>query len=338
MEGKRQMITEIHEGPAVFTTLAGEWDAVAARGVTDTPFQTLAYQASWWRNLRPENGRLQTIAVRNENKELIAIAPLYLVNGVIHFNGCVEETDYLDIIAPPEYAEAGWTAVFEAIMQPDFPEWHTAKLCNIPEASPSITILHQIAKKQGIDSVEEVYEVCPIIPLPDTFEEYLANLDSKQRREIKRKLRRAHGAEAKLVIVGADDDLETAVNEFLDLLQKSTYEKREWLHDGRRAIFHETAQAAMQAGTLQLMFIEIGRRKAATLFNFDYKNRIFVYNSGLDPEAFGQLSLGVVLTAKAIEWAIEHGRSEFDFLRGNETYKYRFGAKDTNILRITLKK
>jgi CelD/BcsL family acetyltransferase involved in cellulose biosynthesis len=50
------------------------------------------------------------------------------------------------------------------------------------------------------------------------------------------------------------------------------------------------------------------------------------------------LSLGVVLTAKAIEWAIEHGRSEFDFLRGNETYKYRFGAKDTNILRITLKK
>ena len=94
----------------------------------------------------------------------------------------------------------------------------------------------------------------------------------------------------------------------------------------------------MKAGTLQLMFMEVDGSKAATLFNFDYNGRIWVYNSGLDPAAFGQLSLGVVLTAKAIEWATENGRSEFDFLRGNETYKYRFGAKDTEIYRITLKK
>lgn len=332
------MITEIHEGAAAFTALAEEWDAVAARGVTDTPFQTLAYQESWWRHLHPENGRLHTIAVREENNNLIAIAPLYLINGVLNFNGCVEETDYLDIIAAPEHVEAGWTAVFETLMQPDFPEWRTVKLCNIPEASPSIPILHKIAEKYKIKSVEDLFEVCPIIPLPATFDEYLSSLDSKQRREVKRKLRRAHGADAKLVIIGPEDDLDRAVDDFLTLLQKSTFEKRDWLHDGRRAIFHETAQAAMKAGTLQLMFIEIEQKRAAALFNFDYKNRIFVYNSGLDPEAFGPLSLGVVLTAKAIEWAIEHGRSEFDFLRGNETYKYRFGAKDTNILRITLKK
>jgi CelD/BcsL family acetyltransferase involved in cellulose biosynthesis len=48
------------------------------------------------------------------------------------------------------------------------------------------------------------------------------------------------------------------------------------------------------------------------------------------------LSLGVVLTAKAIEHAIENGRSTFDFLRGNETYKYRFGAKDTEIYRLAI--
>jgi CelD/BcsL family acetyltransferase involved in cellulose biosynthesis len=41
----------------------------------------------------------------------------------------------------------------------------------------------------------------------------------------------------------------------------------------------------------------------------------------------------VVITAKAIELAIENGRTTFDFLRGNETYKYRFGAKDTKIYR-----
>jgi CelD/BcsL family acetyltransferase involved in cellulose biosynthesis len=44
----------------------------------------------------------------------------------------------------------------------------------------------------------------------------------------------------------------------------------------------------------------------------------------------------VVLTAKAIELAITNGRSEFDFLRGGETYKYRFGAQDTGVFRLQI--
>ena len=332
------MIIQTIAGAEAFTQLAQEWDSLAAIGITNTPFQTVAYQESWWRNLHPENGRLHTITVRQDNNDLIAIASLYINDGVLNFNGCVEETDYLDLIVSPENSEAGWTAVLETITQPDFPEWHTAKLCNIPAESPSLAHLAQLAVKHGLAFQEEIFEVCPIITLPETFDAYLSSINSKQRREIKRKLRRAHGAGAQLVIVGPDDDLEQAVNDFLDLLQKSTFEKRDWLTDGRRAVFHETAQAALKAGTLQLMFIEVEGTKAATLFNFDYNGRIWVYNSGLDATAFGQLSLGVVLTAKAIEWAAENGRSEFDFLRGNETYKYRFGAKDTEIFRITLKK
>ena len=332
------MIIQTITGPDAFSQLANEWDDLAVQGITNTPFQTLAYQESWWRNLHPENGTLYTIAARQDNNNLIGIASLYLNNGILHFNGCVEETDYLDLITRAEYAEAVWTAVFETISQPDFPEWHAAQLCNIPADSPSRTILAQLAEKNNLACQEEIAEVCPIIPLPETFDAYLDQIDSKQRREIKRKLRRAHGADAKLVIVTPKDDLEQAVNDFLDLLQKSTFEKRDWLTEGRRTFFHETAQTAMQAGTLQIMFMEVDGSKAATLFNFDYNGRIWVYNSGLDPEAFGQLSLGVVLSAKAIEWAIENGRSEFDFLRGNETYKYRYGAKDTEIYKITLTK
>ncbi len=332
------MNTQTIFGTEAFTQLSPEWDSLAKQGITNTPFQTLAYQESWWRNLHPDNGRLITITVRSDNHELIAIASLYHDNGTIHFNGCVEETDYLDLITTPEHAETGWTAVFEALHHPEFPHWHTMELCNIPAASPSRSLVAALAKKHNLSCQEEIFEVCPIIPLPDSFAAYLAQIDSKQRREIKRKLRRANGAEAQFVIINPEDDLEQAVNEFLNLLQQSTFEKRDWLNQGRRAVFHETAQAAMKAGTLQLMFIEVEGHKAATLFNFDYNNRIWVYNSGLAPEAFGQLSLGVVLTAKAIEWAIENGRSEFDFLRGNETYKYRFGAKDTEIFKITLQK
>jgi CelD/BcsL family acetyltransferase involved in cellulose biosynthesis len=330
------MITELINDSDVFTLLANEWDALAQRGITDTPFQTLAYQKAWWTHLHPANGRLHTITVRNEAKELLAIACLYNIDGVLYFNGCVEETDYLDLITTPEHAEIAWQAILDCLCSPSFPQWHAIDLCNVPQTSPTRTILPQEAQRRGFLFNERINEVCPVIPLPESFDAYLNAIDSKQRREINRKLRRAEGADAKLVVVGSEDDVETAVTDFLDLLQKSTFEKRDWLNDGRRAVFYDAARAAHKAGTLQLLFIEVNGKKAAGLFNFDYKGRIWVYNSGLDPALFGALSLGVVITAKAIEYAVENGRSTFDFLRGNETYKYRFGAQDTTIYRIHL--
>lgn len=332
------MITELIHGSDVFTRLANEWDALAQRGITNTPFQTLAYQQAWWTHLHPANGRLHTVTVRNDEQELLAIACLYNVDGTLYFNGCVEETDYLDLIASAENAETGWRAVLDCLCSSDFPEWHSLDLCNVPEASPTRLILSQEAQRRGFLFRESLNEVCPIIELADTFDGYLEGIDSKQRREIQRKLRRAEAAEAEMVVVGPDDDVETAVTDFLDLLQKSTFEKRDWLNDGRRAVFYDAARAAHKAGTLQLIFMEVRGKKAAALFNFDYNGRIWVYNSGLDPALFGALSLGVVITAKAIEYAVENGRTTFDFLRGNETYKYRFGAVDTRIYRLHLER
>lgn len=331
------MQTTLISGTAVFTELAAEWDTLAGQGMTNTPFQILAYQQAWWRHLQPPDANLQTIIVRKPEGQLAAIACLYVTpEGVVHFNGCIEETDYLDLICKPEDAEAAWTAVLDVLCSSQFPAWTALELCNIPAASPSRAILSKLAQANGLAIEETMSEVCPIIQLPATFDDYLESMDSKQRREVSRKLRRAEAAGVTIHVVGLEDDLEHEVNAFLELLQKSTFEKRDWLTAGRRAAFHETAQAALASGTLQLMFAEVNGQKAATLFNFDYQNRIWVYNSGLDPSAFGALSLGVVLTAKTIEQAIENGRSHFDFLRGNETYKYRFGAKDTEIYRITI--
>ncbi|MCB9421215.1 MAG: GNAT family N-acetyltransferase [Ardenticatenaceae bacterium] len=331
------MQTTLISGTAVFTELASEWDALARQGMTDTPFQTLAYQQAWWTHLQPVDTTLQTIAVRQSTGELAAIACLYVTaDGIVHFNGCVEETDYLDLICAPANAEASWTAVFDLLCSPQFPDWNLLELCNIPAASPSREILAQLAQKHDLTATEVISEVCPVIQLPATFDAYLDELDSKQRRELNRKLRRADAADVNIHIVNPDDDLTGEVDAFLELLQKSTFEKRDWLTNGRRAVFHDAAQAALANGTLQLMFAEVDGQKAATLFNFDYKSRTWVYNSGLDPSAFGALSLGVVLTAKAIEHAIANGRSHFDFLRGNETYKYRFRAKDTEIYKVTI--
>lgn len=328
------MKTELVVGDSIFSALSSEWDDLASRGMTDTPFQTLAYQRAWWTHLKPDGATLLSVVTRDDEGALLGIGCFYACDGQLHFNGCIEETDYLDLIAPAAQAEVVWRATWECLMAEDIPAWRLLELCNVPALSPTRIILPELARTNQLNFDESVNEVCPIIQLPATFEDYLSMLDSKQRRELSRKLRRAEAADVTTTVVGADAELNAEVDSFLDLLQKSTFEKRDWLNEGRRALFHEVARAAQDAGTLQLMFTSVEGRRAAGLFNFDYNGRVWVYNSGLDPAAFAALSPGLVLTATAIQQAIESGRKEFDFLRGNEEYKYRLGAVDTRIYRL----
>ena len=337
------MRTDLVVGDSVFDLLAAEWDGLATRGMTDTPFQTLAYQRAWWTHLRPPEATLLTAITRDADGQLCGIGCFFLMGEKLHFNGCVEETDYLDLIAPADQAEEVWRATRDCLLGPNAPAWRCLDLCNVPAASPTRSILPALAQESNLQFSEPIIEVCPVIPLPATFDAYLETLDSKQRRELSRKLRRAEAADVVTTTVGGDaaiDDVDIGqeVDRFLDLLQKSTFEKRDWLNEGRRALFHDVARAAQAAGTLQLMFTAVEDRRAAALFNFDYNDRIWVYNSGLDPAAFAALSPGLVLTASAIEQAIQLGRREFDFLRGSEEYKYRFGAQDSQIYRLTVER
>jgi CelD/BcsL family acetyltransferase involved in cellulose biosynthesis len=331
------MHVQIIDGEDVFNQIGGDWDELASRGMTDTPFQKLAYQKSWWKNLSPQDSTLWSIVIRGMDGQLTAIGCfLHTEDGKLRFNGCIEETDYLDLITSAQDAHESWQKIFPLLLSDQFPEWHQIDLCNVPRNSPTRTILPEVANQYDLTVVESIIEVCPTIELPESFETYLESLDSKERREVRRKLRRANGAEAQLNVVRETEDLKEAVDKFLALLQKSTFEKRDWLNEGRRALFHEIARAAQDDKTLQLLFLEVNDQNAAALFNYDYGNRIWVYNSGLDPELFSALSPGVVITAMAIELAIDNGRDEFDFLRGDEDYKYRFGAVDREIYRLQI--
>ena len=47
-----------------------------------------------------------------------------------------------------------------------------------------------------------------------------------------------------------------------------------------------------------------------------------------------ELSVGWVLLGYLLEWANNHKRTEFDFLRGDEDYKYKFGGQPRHVMRV----
>jgi CelD/BcsL family acetyltransferase involved in cellulose biosynthesis len=61
------------------------------------------------------------------------------------------------------------------------------------------------------------------------------------------------------------------------------------------------------------------------LLGFATANRFEFFQIGWDPQ-LSNLSIGTVMIARAAAWARSSGSTEFDFLRGVDEYKARFGA------------
>lgn len=335
------MRTQVYTDAAGFATLRDEWNPLLRDSASNTIFLTWEWQSTWWEHLG--KGELYLVTVR-DGSHLSGIAPLYLTptdDGLNELSivGCRDVSDYLDLIAASGREEKVYGALLDWLESDEAPAWDLADLCNIPAASPTHSLLAEMAAARGYQVKTEVEDVCPIIPLPSTWDEYLSSLSKKQRHEIRRKIRRAEGSgQIGWYIVNEERDLATEIDAFIELHQKSHVDKDEFMDAQMKGFFHAAAQVLHEAGWLQLAFMEVNGEKAATMLNFDYQDSILVYNSGYDPHKYARLSPGIVLLAYCIQHAIELGRAEFDFLRGDEEYKLRFGAEPTEIYRLVITK
>lgn len=323
-----------------FDALAGEWNELLKRSAFDTLFLTWEWQRTWWEHLG--EGDLFLIALRDDQGHLTGIAPLYRTTAAsgerkLSIVGCVDVSDYLDLPVARGCEGDVYHALLDYLGSPEMAEWDVAEFCNIPEVSPAHRVLAEIAVEHGYEFHTAVEDVCPVIDLPASWDEYLASLDKKQRHEIRRKMRRIEGeAKVRWYIVDQEQDLGEEIEAFIELHQKSSVDKGDFMDEQMKGFFRAMAHVLQPLGWLQLAFIEIDGQKAASMLNFDYKDTIMVYNSGYDPQRHAHLSPGIVLLTYCIQHAIKLGRARFDFLRGDEPYKYRFGARDTRVYRLSI--
>jgi CelD/BcsL family acetyltransferase involved in cellulose biosynthesis len=254
------------------------------------------------------------------------------------FLGSIEISDYLDLIIHTPDIPMVLDALLDFLNSDQAPEWQVLDWYNIPENSPTLPVLKNAAEKRGWHYAQERLQPCPYIPLPGDWETYLAGIDKKQRHEIRRKMRRAENYEepVRWYFVEDEDILDVEIEHFMALMAQDP-EKDHFLTEVMRTQMRATVHAAFKAGWLQLAFLEVGGKKAAGYLNFDFDGHIWVYNSGLNFD-FSELSPGWVLLGYLLQWANENQRAAFDFMRGNEPYKYRFGGIDRFVTRAIVKR
>lgn len=317
-----------------------EWNALLAESVSNVPFLRYEYLSAWWLTCGggewPE-AELALISAR-ENNRLIGVAPLFLAEHegrpALMLLGSIEISDYLDLIVRADNLSRFLTALLDFLASDSAPTWSGLDWYNLPDDSPTLAALETESTKRGWKFSQESFRPALSVPLPGDFDEYLMNIDKKQRHEIRRKMRRAESSEQNVrwYIVSDETMLDDEAEACCHLMAQDPA-KQAFLTQTMRTQMKTTIHAAFKAGWLQLAFLEVDGKKAAGYLNFDYGNRIWVYNSGLDFN-FRELSPGWVLLGYLLQWANENGRDEFDFMRGDEDYKYKFGGVRRDVMRV----
>ncbi len=322
--------------------LEQDWDTLLAHSAFSSPFMSAIWHRVWWKHF-PE-GQLHLVGWYDDGR-LVGLAPFYIADGsaqcCLRPVGGVEIADYLDVLAWQGYEQTIYNALLDHLASDDAPPWQEVNLINLPEATLTHTELPRLARERGCWAWVDVEDVCPIIPLPESFEAYLYTLNKKQRHEVRRKLRRLHrqAEHVRRWVVNADEgDLDHAMDLFITLHRRSDPEKAAFMTPRMEAFFREIVRVARERGWLHLAFLEVDGRQVATLLCFDYEDRRMVYNSGFDPEVARELSPGVNLVVMEIEDAIAQGLRIFDFLQGDEEYKFRLGAKPTYVYRLQIRR
>lgn len=323
-----------------FDQLRAEWNELVRQSQANTLFMTWEWQTTWWRHWG--TSELYLLAWREEvTGRLVGLAPLYVdttADGLrsLRLVGGTEVSDYLDLLLAPGYEEPVFQALTDWLAGSTAPAWDRLELVNVPEGSPTLDRLAELLGRQW-STTANVEDVCPIVVLPADWEAYLALLDKHQRHEVRRKLRKIEQEpEAHWWVSRSDAEVARDVETFIDLHQLSSADKDDFMTEPMKAFFRDLAMVLHTNGWLTLATLAVNGSPASALFSMVWQGRWLLYNSGYDPANYRELSTGIVLLAYCVQEAIRRGVQVFDFLQGNEPYKYRLGGQDTRVWRLVV--
>ena len=309
------------------------WDALHAQSRLRSPFLTWTWQREWVA-VFGEGRRLELRRAVDGGGRLVALLPLVeiaperwlLVGGA-------DVSDYLDLIVLRDREEEAWAGLLGArAASPASWELHA-----VPGASPTVTAMPALAAAVGLTVDAPCEERCPVLALPESWDALLASLSGKHRHELARKLRRfdREAPEGRVTWESTPEGIDNRLDDFLALHRRSGVGKAKFM-DARMERFFRRAIAALAAhGGARLAFLELADGPIAAFVTLEWDGTIGLYNSGFQPE-HAALSPGLVLLSQVIRDAIERGRHRFDFLRGEERYKFEFGPTPEPVHAVTI--
>lgn len=281
-----------------------------------------------------KNQTLRTLYATDGNK-ILAIAPLRKsrrsFNGLFSYN-VIEplasgNTDYTGIILSEHETECLQMFLKHLFKQKD---WDFIYLHDIPETSTLLNLFKKNHDQFPNFTVQEGI-ICPYLTLPDSTEELLSGLSARFRKNLRRSLRKLEHDQGKVELKEYQKlgSLEETMQILFDVHQKRWETlgepgafKTQWFRD----MFLASAKLFAEKDWLRLYFLTADDKPTATLLAFEYNQKMYANIYGFNP-IYSAYGVGNLTTMKVLERCIEKKIKEFDFMQGDEPYKFRWTTK-----------
>lgn len=232
--------------------------------------------------------------------------------------------DHLDIISEAGFEEDVATAFVSYIFE-NRSMWDVIRLDN--SASDSLFLRLILEKKTSCAMIS--YQPCPYIQLTETWENYLSGLSKNSRHNILNygnRLRKEYPDQVNYWRVEKKDDLSKMTDIFfsLHLDRKSEQQQDSTLKDRQLLIFiQKIVHKFHENGWLHFYILTVKQEPIAAILCYFYKGIFSFYQQGYNP-SWAVFGPGRQIIAYTVQQAILNGARECDFLRGDESYKYKW--------------
>ncbi len=295
------------------------------------PFVLPSWMNVWWDHFG--NGFEPLLCVVGDGETPIGIAPFKLKGDTASLMGSENVCDYGDLITLPGHEEAFFSALLGKLKAKGVSQLDLGLLR--PD-SVIVSGFAEFAKRQGCAVSIEAEDVSAEMDIPGDFDAYLQTLNTKQRHEVRRKIRRLEEAGAvSYSFDGGIDNFDAEFGNFIGLFALAKDEKAGFMTPEMSSFFRDLAFAMAKAGLLRLGTLTFDSKVAAMIMAFDYNDTVYLYNSGFDPQ-YDSLSVGLLSKVFCIREIAQQGKKRFEFLKGNEIYKQRLGGTEIPLYRCRI--
>jgi CelD/BcsL family acetyltransferase involved in cellulose biosynthesis len=320
-------------------SLASEWEEIDRYSSPRTPFTSPAWNLLWWQHFRENRfwvrDELFVLAVRDEHRRLIALAPLMRtlrpawgplrMRQIQFFGADANITELRGLVCRPEHRAEAMQLLHTYLME-QAGTWDSMLWCGISASEPA-DVLGAPAPSR---TTSDYY-----LRLPGSWAELAAGLS----RNMKEALRKCYnslkrgGHAFTFRVVSKPGEVGAALRVFFSLhraraeLGGTVPHSNSFQTIRSRRFLRKYAQEMAKRDQLRVFQLIIDGKVVATRIGFILGQEVYFYYSGYSPK-WRDFSVMTTLLAESIKWAIEQRFQIVNLSTGSDYSKARWQPEE----------
>jgi CelD/BcsL family acetyltransferase involved in cellulose biosynthesis len=316
--------------------LEKEWNRLSTAATFPNVFMTFDWFRTWNRHFAQKalggRRRLNVLVLKRDGR-VTGISP-FIHRTATRFGLAVRKVefiesqgDYNDLMLGDDPA-GQIDAVLDSLARTD-DQWDLVDLRDLRDTGNVVTLLKDaLSRTRLLYRLLPEEESRPYLPIDAPWPTMLSRLSAHARhnfRNQQNRLKRMSAQGLRVRIIENPREEPGLMEKLIALeTQKLVHGKIAMPFIGtHREVFQALFDSLGPRGWFCIALMELADRPLAWLMVFRCGNKLWGYQRAFDP-SFSQISPGMLLDGVLLDYGFSRGYNEYDFLRGEETYKMRW--------------